>query len=355
MPDPQESVGFSPRGARRVAAASRSEERFDRLRYNGTGPQRFAPQPKQRVGWPVRITGLPSPGDPLLWPGVVLEFAGYDLGAPVWEDGEACWLTPLPGTGDLATGPTLAEPVGVKDDDERLILATKGVPAGDSGSGPTSGSAPGGSGSGPVSGGSGGSGSGCTGTRTYMTRMTCRPDGLPGHRLYWESEDRATCQVTSWYEDIGCCGCGGSSPGSGSVGSVGSGSVGSGSTGSDGGSGGSTPGTGGPLPCCADRLGSAEMVVTLDGGQGSFGTTWDGTYWVGSIALTGVCSGTTLYFRANNPCTKTGIESSTDGVSWTVAGLGCGAPATACGPPGEWGPYSFALPCATLCLTITEV
>jgi hypothetical protein len=125
MPDPTESVGFSPKGARRVAAAARSEERFDRLRYNGTGPQRFAPQPRQRVGWPVRVTGLPSLGDPDLYPAVVLEFVGYDGGAPVWADGDPCWVVLTPGeAGPLADeSEHLAAPVGVKDDDERLIFA----------------------------------------------------------------------------------------------------------------------------------------------------------------------------------------------------------------------------------------
>ena len=55
-------VGLTPKTAARVLGAARSEERFDRLRYNGTGPAPFRSLPRQRVGWPVRVTGPISGG-----------------------------------------------------------------------------------------------------------------------------------------------------------------------------------------------------------------------------------------------------------------------------------------------------
>jgi hypothetical protein len=119
----QRPVGLTPKTAARVIGAARSEERFDRLRYNGSGPAPFRSLPRQRVGWPVRVTGPMSGGTPDLYPGVVLEFDGYLDGAAVWADGVECWVTRLPGAAaELADeSEHLGEPVGEHED--KVIFA----------------------------------------------------------------------------------------------------------------------------------------------------------------------------------------------------------------------------------------
>lgn len=126
MPLPRESVGFSVNGARRVAIAAERTERFDRSRYNGTGPARSHRQvPRPRAGYVVRVTGQPSGGDPELFPALVIDFDGYSAGTLFWQDGEACWVVRCQGdTGGIPTDTeTTAERVGVNYDDGLLIFA----------------------------------------------------------------------------------------------------------------------------------------------------------------------------------------------------------------------------------------
>lgn len=116
--------GFSPRGTQRVSRAANQVERFDRGRGNGTGPRSFAADPKQRVGYVVRVTDQPSPGAPALYPGLVVELDSVSGGTPAWSDGEKCWvIRPFGDDSEVETDfETPAAPVGVNDDDGLLVF-----------------------------------------------------------------------------------------------------------------------------------------------------------------------------------------------------------------------------------------
>lgn len=271
----------------------------------------------------VRVLGVPVPAHLNYWPA---QFVGWKpgtlySGGPVsgGSGGDAfgcddfyaehsfqdCWLVldrrefTVPRDEDLIGAVVAGKLVGKSTDDERPIVLRSRLGCNP----PTSGSGSGGS-------GSGGSGSGCAGTRTYMTRMTCLPTG--GFRLFWEREDKATCAITSWFEDIGCCGCGGSTP--------------AGST--PGGSGGGAT-TGGVASCCGRAL-AATLSLDLSNGV-TVTLTWDGSaYWKGSAALAG---GTVYFWFDPSGCALSYNSANTlPAIGATCLGGATGC-VTTCGPP----------------------